>query len=307
MVKISKAVICGICLATLPCLSVYAEPAEDEPRFISATSCEDRSPDVSALTTENRAVDQASLAAIKMSGFIQKKYPNLSPSVLDMIAYRIIDDHMYAVNHSITFNDDSHICVKVQGMVSISPETLQQLVEEYQSSEITPQQIAEVAEQVKENTTVKPQNLQDKKLVYIRKMLFWNGGETDAYRDLLTGLFANSTYFYITDKEDVADYSIMPQLVRAEVDEIDKANHKMQMQIRLETNATHNDDFELLEDVQNHFILFAADKDEQEVADGLIKKLLTRAADEMRRKLDKYLAETLESQIRKGQQEETPE
>lgn len=264
-------------------------------RPISADACDERRLDDDTQTAENRAVDKASLSAVKLSGIIQEKHPNLSANAIDIISYRIIDEYMVNVAHAIKFSDDNRVCVKLMAEVEISATDLQKLVDEYEDSDAPAQQIAEVAEQVKNDISFKPENLGEKKLVYIKKMIFWNGAETDHYSELLTSLFSNSEYFYVTKDENIADFVITPRLQRSEVDEIDSNNHKMQMAIELETTSLSDKSFTAMIEQQEHSILFASEKDEQKIADDLLQKLLTKAAREVGRKIDKYEAIHLET------------
>lgn len=282
----------GIMLAT----AAQATLNERMSQLIEADACDNRRSDDDAQTAENRAVDKASLAAIKLSGIVQKQYPRLSSGALDLIAYRIIDEHLANVNHDITVSDEEHICVKLQATLEITPDELTALINEYKYSgaNASSQQIVEVAEQVNATALFKPQNLNEKKLLYINKTAFWNGVETNHYHDLLTGLFSHSDYFYVTDNQDIADYLVTPRLLQAQVDEIDSHNHKMQMLVELDTISKTMEDFAPLQEKQNHFIMFAADKDEQEVADTLLRKLLTRAANNTGAAIDKYMAAHLE-------------
>ena len=136
--------------------------------------------------------------------------------------------------------------------------------------------------------------MKDKKLVYIENMKFWDDTDTNHYTDFLKEKFSHSDYYFVTDDKNLADFVIEPALTRAEVDKIDDTNHKMQMVVVLQTTAQHNADFKPLKQEQNHFVLFAADKDEQQMADNLIMKLLTRAAADANGKINRFLQDELE-------------
>jgi hypothetical protein len=262
---------------------------------VTADACDERSADDDKQTAENRAVDKAGLAAVKLSGIIQKHYPDLSANALDIISYRIIDEYMSDSRHEVTLADGNRVCVNLHADVVMTGEQLEALVQEYRDSDAPEEQIEEVAKQVNEETAFKPRKLAEKRLLYIRKMVFWNGEETNHYQDLLTGLFSHSEYFFVTNDAKLADYEVVPRLLKAEVDEIDTEHHKMQMQVELDVFSDKVDDF-LPENVkQTHFILFAADKDEQEIADDLLRKLLAKAAEEAGSKIDKFEAKSLEN------------
>ncbi|MBR6356207.1 MAG: hypothetical protein IKR92_05075, partial [Alphaproteobacteria bacterium] len=192
------------------------------------------------------------------------------------------------------------VCVKLEAMVELTTEELARLVEEYRNSDAPAEQIAEVVEEVNQKLAFKPRTLSDKKLLYIRNMVFWNGDETNHYKDLLTGLFSHSQYFYVTDDEKLADFTVTPRLKKADVDEIDKHNHKMQMQVELEVLSRTIEEFSPIAEHQNHFILFAADKDEQKIADDLLRKLLSKAANDASAKIDNFEAKRIENAALNG-------
>ncbi|MCQ2735001.1 MAG: hypothetical protein MJ212_03510 [Alphaproteobacteria bacterium] len=300
MVNFRKILTGGICAAAILTPTEKALATEDEiiTRFVTADACDERQPTDDKQTAENRAIDKASMAAIKLSGIVQKIHPELSASALDIISYRIIDEYLLNTQHRVTISDDTHICVNLEATVEITTQDIHKLVEEYQNSDATELQTSEIAEQINDDTSFKANTLQDKKLVYIAPMTIWNGEDTNHYTELLNNLLSHSDYFYITDNKDTADYTITPSLSSAKVDKIDQEHHKMQMLIELTVESRHDDGFEPINTKQNHFILFPATKNEQEIADTLITKLLSRATTEISNKIDRYLSLKIEKQSR---------
>ena len=71
--------------------SAYAQDNAVISQMVEADACDDRQQDFDKQTMEYRAVDKASLIAVKSAGIIQKYGENLTPSVVDIIAYRLID------------------------------------------------------------------------------------------------------------------------------------------------------------------------------------------------------------------------
>lgn len=263
-------------------------------RSVSADACDDRAAGDDEHTAENRAVDKASLSAVKLSGVIQQAYPDLSADAVDTVAYRIIDEYMVNTAHAVKYSDNSRICVKLTADIELTKEDLSGLVKEYRDSDPPAEQIAAVAQKAKEQTSFKPQDLSEKKLLYIRKMTFWNGSETAHYADLLAGLLSGSEYFYVTDDESTADYILTPRLTKSEVNRMDANNNKMNMSVELEVTSPTDGDFAPLDERQEHSILFSSGKDEQKIADGFLRRLLTAAATEVSRKIDDYSARELE-------------
>ena len=282
--------------------SAYAQDNEVISQAVEADACDDRQQDFDKQTMEYRAVDKASLTAVKSAGVIQKYGSDLTPAVIDIIAYRLIDEYLANVEHQVTLSEVNRVCVHVSANLEISADELKSLIEEHKKAaepaRINPdaevKMAAEVAEEVKQKTAFKPQNLKEKKLVYIENMKFWDDTDTNHYTDFLKEQFSHSDYYFVTNDKNLADFVIEPELTKAEVDKIDDINHKMQMVVVLQTIAQHDADFKPLKQEQNHFVLFAADKDEQQMADNLIIKLLTRAAADANNKINKFLQDELE-------------
>ena len=281
-------------LLSMMLLPAYAEDvAQKQP--VEADACDDRQSDDDKETALNRAIDKASLSAIKLSGIIQKQNDKIYASVLDVISYHIIDNYLFDVEHEVTYDDAKRVCVKVKGNVAIPTDELNSLIEEYKST-MTPESLAEISEDVKQNVAFKPNSLSERKLVYINNMRFWDGSETNHYTEDIKKLFDDNEYFFITDKKDTADFVITPVLEKAQVDKIDDSNHKMQMILNMDIVSDKISGFNKASDVQNHFILFSADKDEQEIADDLIKKLLKKSAYGTSNKIEEAIQNHLKQQ-----------
>lgn len=297
-------------LSALACLSLICGVcrAEDvaQRQDVKGEACDDRRSDDDAQTAENRAIDKAGLAAVKTSGIIQKYNNSLSSSALDVISYQIIDNYMHDVKHEVTLDEAKRICVKLEAYVAVTDDEMNAMIEEFKTLD-TPHfeevdDVVQIAQQVKDTTTFKPQSPDEKKLVYIKKMHFWNDVLTDHYTDFIKQFLTNSDYLLITEDESLADFVFTPSLIKSEVTDIDNSNNKMQMQLVLQVSCEKNADFNTLSEQQNHFILFDADKDEQEVADSLIKKLLERAVKNVNKKLENYIGQKLEDKAVRGKE-----
>lgn len=116
-------------LTLLACLKVL--PAAAEFKNVEASACDEKQDGFDAKTMEYRAVDKASLTAVKTSGIIQKHSGNLSPAVVDIIAYRLIDEYLQNVKHTITLSEPNRVCVKVTADLEIDDKELAALVEEH--------------------------------------------------------------------------------------------------------------------------------------------------------------------------------
>lgn len=285
------------CLAVL--FSVVNAYADEDVimRQVFGQACDARQRGDDARTAENRAVDKAGLDAVKKAGIIQDYAQNLNEQALNLISYRIIDEYLFDSEHQKTTEDSKQVCVEMSARLEMTPDDLVELINEYKySAGPTEVEIKEAVEEVQQQIQFKPQNLNEKKLLYIKPLKFWNGVETANYANTLRESFASSSYFFVTDNQDMADYILMPSVEEAKVDAVDSQNRKMKMVVLLDIIATHDNSFDMLHEQQNHFILFAADKDEQKMADTLIKKLLVRGATSLLPQLDKKIGQSLESE-----------
>ena len=68
----------------------------------------------------------------------------------------------------------------------------------------------------------------------------------------------------------------------------------MQISVELEAISPTDKSFTPHKEKQKLPMLFKSDKDEQKIADELVRRLLTKTANEMSRKIDKYSANSLE-------------
>lgn len=257
---------------------------------IGADACDDKHSDDDVKMAENRAIDKASLSAVKLSGVIQKQHPNLGTHSLDLITYRIVDEHLEDVEKDVTLNDENRVCVKIHANLRISEDELNELIHEYKRNEVIEgTEVVEVAEKVQDKIRVRPSNEQDRKLVYIDDMVMWNDSHTDHYTPYLTELFSHSEYYYVTQNKALADFVIIPELAKADVDVLDEKNHKMHMVVKLSVEDQNEKAIEGLGDQQNHFTLFEANDNEQNVADKLIIKLLNRSVVNINNLLEKQI------------------
>ncbi len=290
-----------ISLILFLCTIIISNPKAQDIELIShkieAKSCDVRLADDDKKTAENRAIDKALTAGIKASKIIQKQNDKLSDHALNIIIYKLIDDHLSDITSTITNEDDKKVCVAVNANLKINKADLTTLIAEH-NKELSVEQISsevvEVAEKINNETSFKPENINEKKLLYINKMGFWNGNEDSHYTTYITELLEGSDYYFITEDENIADFVMTPLLTRSEVDKIDDNNHKMQMTLVLNTFAPNISDFEAISEQQNHFILFDAQKNDQEVADTLIRKLLKRAVSISRSKIERFVQKELE-------------
>lgn len=138
-------------------------------------------------------------------------------------------------------------------------------------------------------------NESQRRLIYIAPTEFFDNTTSTAHAAILKKVFDKNDYFFLTDKEELADYIITSKLLRAKVDPINSNTNRLQMVVMVA--AKISDDSFSTSEHQNRFILFASNEDEQQVAGKLMQKLFEKAGEKV---LDK-----VENDIRKKDGDKT--
>lgn len=129
-----------------------------------------------------------------------------------------------------------------------------------------------------------PDEQDERTLVYIAPVEFFNNTYSSSHTEILRKLFDNNTYFYLTDKKELADFVVLPKVLRAKIDPINNNTNRLQMVVSVGAEFV-NDKSSLIEH-QNRFILFSTTDDEQETASKLMRKLLRKAAEPILSKIE---------------------
>lgn len=133
-------------------------------------------------------------------------------------------------------------------------------------------------------TKTVPDEQDERPLVYIAPVEFFNNTYSSSHTEILRKLFDHNTYFYLTDKKELADFVVIPKVLRAKIDPINNNTNRLQMVVSVGAEFV-NDKSSLIEH-QNRFILFSTTDDEQETASKLMRKLLRKAAEPILSKIE---------------------
>ena len=123
-----------------------------------------------------------------------------------------------------------------------------------------------------------------KKLLYIAPVEFYNNTTSESHTQSIRELFADNPDFYITDKEDLADYVVRSKVLRAKVDPINSNTNRLQMVLAMGVKIKDSGTTSV--EHQNRFILFSSEEDEQKVAADLMKKLFKKASEPILNKIE---------------------
>lgn len=123
-----------------------------------------------------------------------------------------------------------------------------------------------------------------KALVYIGPVEFSNNTHSYKPISVLKDFFKNEDIYTILDSPDGADYIITPKVLKAKIDPIDQQNRRLQMVVSTELKINNTDGS--ISDHQNRFVLFSKDRNEQEEAMNLLKKLLQKSGERLVQRIE---------------------
>ena len=132
-------------------------------------------------------------------------------------------------------------------------------------------------------SVAKPKKIENVALLYVAPLEYYNGASSEKHASFLKDKMDNNPYYYLTEDKDLADYVVLPKLLKAKVDALDDAHKRLQMVVAVEISGLEDN---LSVASQNRFLLFSKGDNEQEIAAKLLKKLLEACAMEAMRKIE---------------------
>jgi len=259
---------------------------EAESLEINANTCEKMLEGESPSSARVRAVDKAVLLGLKNLPVFEEDKQILNSHDLNVMLYRIADDCVQDLSSKVVKTDDQKVCVQINGFVN--PKSIEEVRKDFleqqgDQKEMTDEDISEIVSSVDAGLAFMPQSLEDVALVFVAPLEFYNGSTSLKYTTYLKEKVKENPYYYLTEQKDLADYVILPKLLKAKVDTLDKSHKRLQMVLVLEISGLSDENRVVS---QNRFLLFSSENDEQEIASRLIKKLINAAAQEAMRKIE---------------------
>lgn len=117
----------------------------------------------------------------------------------------------------------------------------------------------------------------NKALVYVMPMAFFDNTESAAYADFIKQWFENNDVFLVTDNQELADYVVSPRVLRAKTDPINRETNRLQMVVAMDVEFRASG--KKITEHQNRFVLYQNDENEQQTAYNLMKKLFTNTCE----------------------------
>lgn len=293
---------------------------DDNVMAVYSEACEKIKSDETKSSVRMRATDKASFNAVSKLSELSDLQTELGRHNFNVLVYNIVDNYVEDLAARTTKQDAENICVEVTGYVrkeslatavseirqaNTASETISDVslrtedlveVQEQNSSESTSETSTDLVSTptaqnlLPENVAIdenKPSPVKEsisKKLLYVAPVEFYNNTTSESHTKNIRDLFANHSDFYITDKEDLADYVIKTKVLRAKVDPINSNTNRLQMVLAMGVKIKDSGNTSV--EHQNRFILFSSDDDEQKVAGDLMLKLFKKASEPILNKIE---------------------
>lgn len=295
-------------------LAVDSSSLDDDAAALYGAACEKIKPQEAKSSVRLRATDKASFEAVKNLSELDAFKSKSGEHDFNVLVYNIVDNYVEDLAVRTTKQNESEICVEVTGFVkkddlaaamssesdsqpeettfaetgaslSSVPSAEEEIREEPQKTlepEISAPEvlISQEASQTAEADEAKS----PKKLLYIAPVSFFNNTVSENHKQILKEIFGKNEAFYLTENKDTADYIISAKVMRAKVDPINSNTNRLQMVLSVGVEFT--DSGASTVEHQNRFILFANGDNEQEVAAKLMRKLLTKAGEQILNKVE---------------------
>lgn len=267
-------------------MSAHAQNTKTQALPIYGNACEKVIEGESKASTRVRAADKAVFLGVKKLPELARAKSILNEHDVNVLVYRLVDEYIEDLSSSTAPSDSDKVCVEINGY--LSPTAIEKVQAEFIEreqpvKEATPEEVAEVVAEVKNEVDIKPANPESLALVRIMPLEYYTGAQSKKYAQMLQEQFANNQYFYLTEDTEIADYVITPKVLKAKVDNLDAAHKRLQMVVSLEVTGLKT---EAVNEYQNRFVLFGAEEDEQQTAVRLLNKLIETAGANVLRKIE---------------------
>lgn len=269
----------------------------DDSIAVFGSGCEVIKPNEAKSSVRVRVTDKASFTGVSTIAQLSNVKKDFNEHDFNVLVYSLVDESLEDMSVKTTKQDDTNICVEVTGF--IRPDNLlaaiqksederndikKETAEPAQKSEEVVAPVPAIQETPvveKDNAKkIEPENNTSEKrsFVFIPPTEFFNNTQSEKHAEVIRKQFSSNDYFYITDKQDLADYIVRTKVLRAKVDPINSNTNRMQMVIAVELQSMDNGNTST--EHQNRFVLFSSEEDEQEVANKLMTKLFEKASEQ---------------------------
>ena len=229
-----------------------------------------------------KASDKAILLAVKNSSYIKSKNLTINDYDYTLLSYKIADRALINPTMSTTLETKDKVCMEVTGL--LDKKKTDEILKDYGYKELKEDKIKEIVEDINQNLPKSIYEADDKiPLLYIKDLEFYTNKTTTNYTNTILEELSFVPRILVTDKEDLADFYIVPKMLQSSIDVIDDKNSRFSMSVKVEIRSPDNT---LVQDVtKNRYIIIENTEDNQQMAQKMLNKLLKEALSSLKDKL----------------------
>lgn len=227
--------------------------------------------------------DKAALIAVKTSKYLKEKVGEIKDYDYTKIAYKIADQALKDIVILTTIDDDEKICIEFKG--NLEENKVDTIIKQYKNENISSEEIKKIVDEI--NLTL-PRNIDDAEkasiLVYIEDLEYHNHTTTKNYTKEIETKLSFRPDVLVTTNRELADYFIVPRILKSSIDVISDTNSKFSMSIEVELK--NNQNVSVTKAIKNRYVIIQNTEDNQSLAQKMLLKLLNEALNELTDKMD---------------------
>ena len=255
---------------------------------LSASSCIQKQNNLEDSDVYLKAYDNVAYLAVKTSKYINKKTKIIDNYDFSILAYKIIDKALHDIVTTTTKDDNNEICLNFDAILDI--QKADEILNSYDNKKIKNEEIKEISKSITESM---PKSIYEAKdsipLIYIKDLEYYNKKTTNVYTYNISEELSFEPRILITENKELADYYILPKLVKSAVDTIDDKNSRYSMSLVLEVSNLKDEI--IIREEKKRYIIISNNDDIQEIAHKMINKLIKEASSSIKEKISILLKE----------------
>ncbi len=284
--KLFKSYIC--CFVCMLCF----HNAVAENILTSGQSCEDIKPGEMVDVVKNRATDAANYFAVENMPVVQKYRTYFNDHDFNVLIYKIIDEATDNLLVTPVSEDDTKVCVEVN--IDVDKDKYTIILDEFlhergteTPTDVIIESVSEDKETVAEQPVMTETNIEDKGLVFVAPTVFYNGAVSENHSKLVQHYMGQNNWFYITTKEEIADYIVYPRVEKARIEHSEDGTGYLSMNTLFV--LTDVDGEEISSDKQERSIMLDDAKTEQQNAQDVMKKMFAKSSGIVSKKIENLI------------------
>jgi hypothetical protein len=290
--------------------------AENDVVKVKGEACEKFSDSQSKSSVRVRVTDKASYNAVSKVEDLKEIRSKMMEHDFNVIVYNLVDNYVQDLMVRTVNQNNEELCVEVTGEIPAAE--IVNVIANYSATEPAPEYdfkkandveeieleeildesavetepeadiLYEPTEEVLEQVMEEPVdgNIDMRAKVYIAPVEFYNNTSSQKSSEVLREFFNNPELYSFTEDKDIADYIILPRVLKAKIDPINAKTKRLQMVVSVELKTNLSD--ASVTEHQNRFVLFEEGEEEQDVAQNLLKKLMQKSGEKIQSRVDQY-------------------